>query len=99
MMQSRGGSGFLQTALSTAAGVAGGMMIANALTSAFGGDEKSGAENSGTENNASLADLGNDQSGNADNAGITDSLYGNPDQNRDDFADFGGDAGDDGDWA
>ena len=99
MMPSRGGSGFLQTALSTAAGVAGGMMIANALTSAFGGDEKSGAENSGAENNASLADLGNDQSGNADQAGITDSLYENPDQNRDDFADFGGDAGDDGDWA
>jgi hypothetical protein len=92
MMPSRGG-GFLQTALSTAAGVAGGMMIANALSHAFGGDENAAAGQS------DLADLGNDQAGNTDSAGITDSLYGNPDQNRDDFSDFGGDAGDDGDWA
>lgn len=91
MMQPRGG-GFLQTALSTAAGVAGGMMIANALTHAFGGD------NAATGQSA-LADLGNDQGSNTDYAGITDSLYENPDQNRDDFSDFGGDAGDDGDWA
>ncbi|MCG7392207.1 DUF2076 domain-containing protein [Microvirga sp. ACRRW] len=93
MMQPRGG-GFLQTALSTAAGVAGGMMIANALSHAFGGDEKSAEAGQ-----SALADLGNDQSGNSDFAGITDSLYGNQEQNRDDFSDFGGDAGDDGDWA
>jgi hypothetical protein len=99
MMQPRGG-GFLQGALSTAAGVAGGMMIANALTHAFGGDE-----NRGPGDHQSLADLGNDQEndqgGNTDFSGITDSLYtnnDNPDQNRDDFSDFGGDAGDDGDW-
>jgi len=91
-MPSRGG-GFLQTALSTAAGVAGGMMIANALSHAFGGDENAAAGQS------ALADPGNDQGGNTDLAGITDPLYGNPDQNRDDFSDFGGDAGDDGDWA
>ncbi len=92
-MQQRGG-GFLQTALSTAAGVAGGMMIANALSNAFGGnDNPAEAAQSG------VADLGNDQGGNTDLAGMTDSLYGNPDQNRDDFSDFGGDAGDDGDWA
>jgi uncharacterized protein len=91
MMQSRGG-GFLQTALSTAAGVAGGMMIANALTHAFGRDENAAGQ-------SSLADLGNDGGGNTDFAGITDSLYENPGQSQNDFSDFGGDAGDDGDWA
>jgi len=91
--QPRGG-GFLQTALSTAAGVAGGMMIANALAHAFGGGDKP-AEGG----QSSLADFGNEQGSSSDLAGITDSLYENPDQNRDDFSDFGGDAGDDGDWA
>lgn len=95
MMQSRGG-GFLQTALSTAAGVAGGMMIANALTHAFGGDENAAA----AAGQSALADLGGDQSGNTDFAGITDSLYQKPqEEQQDDFSDFGGDAGDDGDWA
>ena len=37
MMQQQGGSGFLGTALMTAAGVAGGMLAANALTSMFSG--------------------------------------------------------------
>ncbi|WP_134494184.1 DUF2076 domain-containing protein [Microvirga pakistanensis] len=92
MMPSRGG-GFLQTALSTAAGVAGGMMIANALSHAFGGDETPAADPS------AVADLGNDQGANTDFAGITDPLYDNPNQTRDDFSDFGGDAGDEGDWA
>ncbi|MEZ0171997.1 DUF2076 domain-containing protein [Microvirga sp. TS319] len=96
MAQPRGG-GFLQGALSTAAGVAGGMMIANALSHAFRGEENAAGGQS------SLADLGNDQSGNdqggnQDFAGITDSLYENPSQNHDDFSDFGGDSGDDGDW-
>lgn len=93
MAQPRGG-GFLQTALSTAAGVAGGMMIANALTHAFGG-----SDSAASGGQSSLADLGNDQGGSSNLAGITDSLYENPEQNRDDFSDFGGDAGDDGDWA
>ena len=35
----RGGSGFLGTAMMTAAGVAGGMMLGNALSSAFGGSK------------------------------------------------------------
>lgn len=95
MMQSRGG--FLQTALSTAAGVAGGMMIANALSHAFGGGGP--GDGNAAPDSSTLADLGNDQGGNTDFAGITDSLYENPDRNRDDFSDFGGDAGDDGDWA
>lgn len=94
MMQARGGGGFLQSALSTAAGVAGGMMIANALSHAFGG------ENNPLEaGQQALADLGN-QAGNTDMAGITDSLYEKPaENNNDDFSDFGGDSGDDGDWA
>lgn len=101
MMQSRGGGGFLQTALSTAAGVAGGMMIANALSHAFGG------ENGAPGDASALAGLGgaDQQGGDTSNASITDSLYGNSpnDHSQNDpgngFADFGGDAGDDGDWA
>jgi hypothetical protein len=97
MMQPRGG-GFLQGALSTAAGVAGGMMIANALTHAFGG----GAENAAAGDRTALADTeAGDQGADSGNAGITDALY--PAQDRasespDDFSDFGGDGGDDGDW-
>ena len=96
MMQRGGGSGFLGTALSTAAGVAGGMMIANALTHAFSGD------NNPASDVAAAAGLGGaDQANDAGNAGITDSLYQNA-SNQDsgqDFADFGGDGGDEGDWA
>ncbi|MBM1169859.1 DUF2076 domain-containing protein [Microvirga arabica] len=96
MMQRGGGGGFLGTALSTAAGVAGGMMIANALTSAFSG------ENNPVSDVASAAGLGGaDQAANAGNEGITDSLYqdaSNQDSGQD-FSDFGGDGGDEGDWA
>jgi uncharacterized protein len=97
MMQPRGG-GFLQSALSTAAGVAGGMMIANALSHAFGADD-----NNGPADHSSLADLGGeqgagDQGGNTGFAGITDSLYEQPSQDGNDFSDFSGDSGDDGDW-
>jgi len=96
MMQRGGGSGFLGTALSTAAGVAGGMMIANALTSAFSGD------NNPVSDVASAAGLGGaDQAADAGNAGITDSLYqdaSNQDSGQE-FSDFGGDGGDAGDWA
>jgi uncharacterized protein len=96
MMQPRGG-GFLGTALTTAAGVAGGMMIANALSSAFGGNEP-GAAGGAT----AAADLGGSDAGGGDvsNAGITDSLYGNEQNDQaEGFADFSGDAGDGGDWA
>jgi hypothetical protein len=93
-MAQRGGGGFLQGALSTAAGVAGGMMIANALSHAFGGGAEAGGEKT------ALADTGaGDQGADAGNAGITDSLYQNPQGGQDDYADFGGDGGDDGDWA
>jgi hypothetical protein len=98
MMQPRGG-GFLQTALSTAAGVAGGMMIANALSHAFGGEENAAAGGA-----SALAGLGGaDQGSDSNLAGITDSLYQNPDQQNeqggDDYSDFGSNGGDDGDWA
>jgi hypothetical protein len=93
----RGGGGFLGTALSTAAGVAGGVMLANALSHAFGGD------NNPVSQAAAAAGLdGTDQATDADNASITDSLYENPDENPpdeqdQDFEDFS-DGGDDGDW-
>ncbi|MBL0404855.1 DUF2076 domain-containing protein [Microvirga aerilata] len=96
MMQRGGGSGFLGTALSTAAGVAGGMMIANALTSAFDGNNDAAGDKS------ALADSGGgDQAADAGNAGITDSLYQDASRQggQDDFSDFGGDGGDQGDWA
>lgn len=90
MMQPRGG-GFLQSAMATAAGVAGGMMIANALSSAFGGDEAAGG---------GAAALAEPAGGQDATGGITDSLY--PDQAAADEADlgsdFGGDGGDGGDW-
>ncbi|MBB3019087.1 hypothetical protein FHR70_002141 [Microvirga lupini] len=96
MMQRGGGGSFLGTALSTAAGVAGGMMIANALTHAFSGD------NNPLGDVASAAGLGGtEQAPDAGNAGITDSLYqdaSNQDSGQD-FSDFGGDGGDEGDWA
>ena len=68
MMQPRGG-GFLQGALATAAGVAGGMMVANALTNAFSGDEAGAAGGA-----ASAADLAGADSSDA-TGGITDGLY------------------------
>lgn len=88
--QPRGG--FLQTALSTAAGVAGGMMIANALSHAFGGGKP---DASGQTALADTASAGQDAAG---DAGITDALYEQPQESPDDFSDFGGDGGDGGDW-
>ncbi|MBB4040028.1 hypothetical protein GGR34_001679 [Microvirga flocculans] len=94
-MQQRGGGSFLGTALSTAAGVAGGMMIANALTHAFGGG------NNPLGDVASAAGLGGaDQAADTGSFGsITDSLYNTPQEGQEDFSDFGGDGGDAGDWA
>lgn len=91
-MQPRAGGGFLQTAMATAAGVAGGMMLGSALSNAFGGSGGEQASNS-------LAGLGG-ESGSGDNAGITDSLYQDASANDQDLGgDFGGDGGDGGDWA
>ena len=92
-MAQRGGGGFLQGALSTAAGVAGGMMIANALTHAFGGGADAGGEKTALADTAS-----SEQGADAGNAGITDALYDDPQGGHDDYSDFGGDGGDGGDW-
>jgi uncharacterized protein len=100
----RGGSGFLGTAMMTAAGVAGGMMLGNALTSAFGGGSH-GAAGQGAQglsgggdgaanaagNHSDLSPFGGESgAGGAQNAAYEPS---------EDFGgDFGGDAGGD-DWA
>ena len=73
------------------------MMMANALTSAFGG--KHGNADAAAGEKASLADT-NPAEEVADDASITNSLYDNPAEDQDDsFDDFGGDGGDEGDWA
>ena len=90
MMQA-GGGGFLQSAMATAAGVAGGVMIANALSHAFGGHEASAANDA-----SSLAGL--DEGGGA-TSGITDSLYQDAPADDADFGGDGGDGSDGGDWA
>ncbi|MGO4572932.1 DUF2076 domain-containing protein [Microvirga sp. 2TAF3] len=109
-MQQRSGGGFLQGAISTAAGVAGGVMIANALSHAFGG--AGAAAQSALGDKSALADLGGTQgndAGNASNASITDALYpgqqddqnnqnNQDDQDDQDDWDMGGDNGDGGDW-
>ncbi|WP_112663714.1 DUF2076 domain-containing protein [Microvirga flavescens] len=92
------GGGFLQSALGTAAGVAGGMMIANALSHAFGG---AGQSLQSALDKPGLADLGGakeTQGGETGHAGITDSLYQNASQDEEESYDddFGG--SDDG-WA
>jgi hypothetical protein len=89
----RSGGGFLQSAMATAAGVAGGVMIANALSHAFGGEHGAGA----ADQASSIAGLG--EQGGADAGGyggITDGLY--QDASADEEADYGGDGGDGGDW-
>jgi uncharacterized protein len=98
----RGGSGFLGTALTTAAGVAGGMVLGNTLMNAFKG---SGAEGQGAgADQASLLSGGSEAAGGDANAGITDPMYQNAnldqggfqeDYGSDGAADFGGDE----DWA
>lgn len=103
----RGGSGFLGTALTTAAGVAGGMVVGNMLMNAFRGDHGAGA--------GQTASAGADQGGGfapqADTAaaqgGYEDPSYGGNDASYQDAGyedpssgfDAGGDGGDGGDWA
>jgi hypothetical protein len=95
----RGGSGFLGTALMTAAGVAGGMMLGNALASAFGGQHgglgalgggQSSEANAGAQSHSDLSPF--QDSG---NSGVQDASY---DPSEDYGNDFGGDA-DGGDWS
>lgn len=53
MFQQRGGSGFLGSALTTAAGVAGGMVVGNALMGAFSGNHGGGGLFGGGSDSAS----------------------------------------------
>lgn len=91
--QQRAGMGFLGTAAMTAAGVAGGMLAANALTNMFTGGSAGSAQaaKSGSESPAAPA---SDQT-----ASAGESNYGNNshDASYDDGGDFDGGGGDD--WA
>ncbi|MGL4495927.1 MAG: DUF2076 domain-containing protein [Beijerinckiaceae bacterium] len=100
----RGGSGFLGTALTTAAGVAGGMVVGNMLMNAFKGDSGSAASAS----NAGYSDPGQSALPGSDTAsmqgGYEDPGYGGAEETYQDAgyedpgAGFDG-GGDGGDWA
>jgi len=97
------GSGFLGTAMMTAAGVAGGMMLGNALASAFGGGSQGGQGGQGGQGlfgggQGAQANAGGDHSDLSpfqNSGGVQDAAY---DPSEDFGGDFGGDAGGD-DWA
>jgi uncharacterized protein len=96
----RGGSGFLGTAMMTAAGVAGGMMLGNALSSAFGGGGHGGGQGLFGGGQGAQANAAGDHSDlspfqNSGDGGLQDASY---EPNEDFGGDFGGDAGGD-DWA
>ncbi len=54
--QAPAGGGFFRSALQTAAGVAGGMMVANSLSGLFGGGHEAHAATHATDNSGVLAD-------------------------------------------
>ena len=97
-MFQRGGSGFLGSALTTAAGVAGGMMAANALEGLFS-DHHSGSEAGGfgggeTIINNNYGDAGSDPFGGAGTDagnGFSDSDFGGGDFGGGDFGGGGDD--------
>jgi uncharacterized protein len=106
-MANRGG-GFLSGALTTAAGVAGGMMVANALSHAFGGGQSGlsdkAASLSSPTGDQTAREAGTDAN---DPAGgysdVSDGIFHDasstePEPDDGGFDDFGGDAGDGGDW-
>jgi uncharacterized protein len=98
------GGGFMATALTTAAGVAGGMVVGNMLMNAFSGGHGAGSHSSGTSqanNSASAASepasqtaaLSDQSSGTNEAAsGYSEASYEEPE------ADYGSDSGGD-DWA
>ena len=94
MFQGRGGSGFLGSALTTAAGVAGGMVVGNALMGAFSGH---GGGEGGLGSNASSTTAfdgaGTDPTaGFSTDAGSADPFAGGGDaKNFDNGSGFGGD--------
>lgn len=106
--QAAGGGGFLRGALTTAAGVAGGMVVGNALMSAFSGG---GHSTLGNFSNTDLASMGAPlQGGDAGAGGLGDGGFQNAgwddagsndatfqDASFDDGGDFGG--GDDSSWS
>ena len=100
MMGQRGGSGFLGTALTTAAGVAGGMVVGNALMNAFkGGHETLGAAGAGAAGAGSdVAGLSPFQDAGASPAGFggQDASFGAQDASFGGGGDFGSDFADDG---
>lgn len=101
--QAAGGGGFLRGALTTAAGVAGGMVVGNALMSAFSG----GHSSLGNFSNNDLASLGAPLGGGGD-AGFSNAAFSDDgggfgeasfqDASFDDGGDFGG-GGDDSSWS
>jgi hypothetical protein len=107
--QAGGGGGFLRGALTTAAGVAGGMVVGNALMNAFSGHGHSTLGSLSQTDMASLGGLGNsgfdqggfgnagfDQGGLDQGAGLQDASF---DPGGDFGGDMGGDAGgDDSSW-
>lgn len=95
----QGGSGFLGSALTTAAGVAGGMMAANALTDLFSGHHAGGADASGWGTPSETIinnNYGTDPSAAADPfAGSGTAVDPGFDTSADSGGDWGGGGGDD----
>lgn len=103
----RGGGGFMATALTTAAGVAGGMMLGNVLTNAFGGQKggeaKAAEANTTTPekpadtNTQTASDTPSYDDGSSNQANYQQAGYNEPvDDGYDDGSSFGGD--DDDSW-
>lgn len=86
MPQQAGGGGFMRSAMATAAGVAGGMLLADGIRSMMGGSSTPAATTASNETAASepAADATDYQDGSDNDPGIQDAGY-------DDSADFGGD--------
>ncbi len=99
--QQRGGMGFLGTAAMTAAGVAGGMLAANAISNMFsgGGAAHAAAGGAGSAGSAGAASPAAPADSTAQNSSYEEPGYGSnaQDASYDDGGDFGGGGGDD--WA
>lgn len=96
---SRGG-GFMASALTTAAGVAGGMMLGNVLTNAFGGSKpatQTASETTSSSSNASAAQPAADQTANAQPAADQTAQDGGYGQGYDGEANYQNASYDDGD--
>ncbi len=106
-----GGGGFMATALSTAAGVAGGMMLGNVLTNAFGGGAKPAENQTAQAQDAGKDTVKDESTATGDSQPANEQAandQGADDQARYDQANYDepfdpnyddGMGGDDGDWA